>query len=109
MEVACAIAPSFATHLALPFRIVVLQVSRGRQELDGESIDTVISGSQFEVNELKLAPNIGAAYPPNLSLGEHVDDFLALNRSPCRLEFSEARLGLHATLDRSVILLQDVV
>jgi hypothetical protein len=34
---------------------------------------------------------------------------MALNRSPCRLEFSEARLGLHATLDRSVILLQDVV
>ena len=82
----------------------MLQLSTGRQELDGESIDTVISGSQFEelVNELNLAPNIRAAHPPNLSLADHGDGFLAP-------EFSEARLGLHATRDRSVILLQDVV
>ena len=89
----------------------MLQLSTGRQELGGERIDTAISGSQFEelVNELNLAPNIRAAHPPNLSLADHVNGFLALNRSPCRLEFSEALLGLPATFDRSVILLQDVV
>ena len=53
----------------------MLQLSTGRQELYGESIDTVISGSQFEelVNELNLAPNIRAAQPPNLSVADHGD------------------------------------
>jgi hypothetical protein len=47
--------------------------------------------------------------PSNLTLPDHVDRFLALNRSPSRLEFSEALLGIHSTLDDSMILFENVV
>jgi len=35
--------------------------------------------------------------------------FVALNRSPSRLEFSEALLGIHLTFDGSMILFENVV
>ena len=35
--------------------------------------------------------------------------FVALNRSPGRLKFSEALLGIHSTFDGSMILFEDVV
>jgi hypothetical protein len=38
-----------------------------------------------------------------------VDCFIALNRSPSRLEFSEALLGVHSTFDGSMILFENVV
>ena len=71
----------------------------------------MISGSQIEglVDELNLTPNIVPVHPPNLPLPYHIDGFVTLNRSPCRLEFSEALLGVHAAFDRAVILLQDIV
>ena len=49
--------------------------------------------------------------PPRwgLPLPDHVDGFLALNRSPSRLEFSEALLGVHSTFDDSMILFENVV
>ncbi len=58
---------------------------------------------------MNLTPNIVPAYPPNLPLPDHVHGFVALNRSPRRLEFSKALLGIDAAFDRSVILLQDIV
>src|SRR5271166_1044117 len=35
--------------------------------------------------------------------------FVTLNRSPSRLEFSEALLGIHSTFDGSMILFENVV
>ena len=58
---------------------------------------------------MNLSQNILPAYPPNLPLPDHVHGFVALNGSLCRLEFSEALLGVHAPFDCSVILLQDIV
>ena len=54
-------------------------------------VDVVISSGQFKelVDELNLTPNIFPAYPPNLPLTDHVHGFVALNRSPRRLEFSK--------------------
>ncbi len=74
-------------------------------------VEVVISSWQFKelVDELNLTPNIVPAYPPNLPLPDHVHGFVALNRSPRRLEFSKALLGIDAAFDRSVILLQDIV
>ena len=74
-------------------------------------VDVVISSGQFKelIDELNLTPNIFPAYPPSLPLTDHVHGFVALNRSPCRLEFSKALLGVDAAFDRSVILLQDIV
>jgi len=55
----------------------------------------VISSGQFEerVDELNLTPNIVPIHPPNLPLPYYIDGFVILNRSPCRLEFSKARLA----------------
>src|ERR1700730_1043048 len=79
---------------------------RSREELDGE-----VSGSQIEqlVDEPILLANIIVADPPRLSLPDHVHSLVSRNRSPCRAELAKALLGLHASFDRSVILLQDVV
>ena len=39
----------------------------------------------------------------------HVHGLVSLDRSPRRVEFTKALLGLHAAFDRSMILLQDIV
>jgi len=61
------------------------------------------------VDELNLTKKIISCYPSNLSLPDHVNRFVALNRSPSRLEFSEALLGVHSTFDGSMILFENVV
>src|ERR1039457_4738288 len=68
-------------------------------------------GCQIEkaVDELNLSKKIISCHPSNLPLPDHVDCFIALNRSPSRLEFSEALLGVHSTFDGSMILFQNVV
>ena len=50
----------------------------------------VCSGCQIEkvVDELNLPKKIISCHPSNLPLPAHVDCFVALNRSPGRLEFS---------------------
>ena len=90
---------------------VVLQLSLGRKKSDGERIDTAISGVQLEelFNELNLPPNIRAAHPPNLSLPDHVHRFIPLDDVARRVKFPESLFRLHASLNRPVILLQDVV
>src|SRR5712691_7035101 len=83
----------------------------GLAEIGPMRVDVVILSGQFKdlIDELNLTPNIFPAYPPNLPFPDHVHGFVALNRSPCRLEFSKALLGVDAAFDRSVILLQDIV
>jgi hypothetical protein len=68
-------------------------------------------GCQVEnaVDELSLSKKIISCNPSNLPLPDHVDCFVALNRSPSRLEFSEAPLGVHTTFDGSMILFENVV
>ena len=61
------------------------------------------------VDELNLPKKIISCHPSNLPLADHVDGFVALNRSPSCLEFSEALLGVHSTFDGSMILFQNVV
>src|ERR1035438_10094244 len=71
----------------------------------------VFLGCQIEevVAELNLTKKIISCHPSNLPLPDHVDCFVALNRSPSRLKFSEALLGVHSTFDGSMILFQNVV
>src|SRR5580658_2306211 len=68
-------------------------------------------GCQIEktVDEVNLPKKIISCHPSNLPLADHVDSFVALNRSPSRPEFSEALLGVHATFDGSMILFENVV
>src|ERR1035441_6784752 len=58
-------------------------------------------GCQIEkaVDELNLTRKIISCHPSSLPLPDHVDCFVALNRSLSRLEFSEALLGVHSTFD----------
>src|SRR5271167_283704 len=75
------------------------------------SVCCAFLGCQIEeaVDELNLAKKIISCHPSNLPLSDHVNCFVALNRSPSRLEFSEALLGVDSTFDGSMILFEDVI
>src|SRR5277367_1713893 len=75
------------------------------------SVCRAFLGCQVEkaVDELNLPKKIISSHPSNLPLADHVDCFVALNRSPSRPEFPEALLGVHATFDGSMILFENVV
>ncbi len=75
------------------------------------SVCRAFLGCQVEkaVDELNLTKKIISCHPSNLPLADHVDCFVAFNRSPSCLEFSEALLGVHATFDGSMILFKNVV
>ena len=60
-------------------------------------------------NELNLALHVVLPQPANLPLPDHVHRLISLNRSPGRMEFSKALLGVDSAFDRAVILLDDVV
>ena len=74
-------------------------------------ITSVISCGEFEdvFEEPDLPPNIRAAQPPNLSFQHHVLRFVSLDDSACRVKFAKTLLRIHSSLNRSVILFQDVV
>ena len=68
-------------------------------------------GGQFKhfVDELILTPNISAAHPSNLSLAQHVDCFVTLNRSSRSPKFSESLLGIHSSFDGPMVLLNGLI
>ena len=82
-----------------------------RQESDWSSWPGSVSCRHLEqvVDELNLSPNIRTAHPPRLPLPDQVHGLVALDRSPRRVECTKPLLGLHASFDRSMILLHDVV
>ena len=89
-------------------RVVVLQVSNA-DKFVAERL--ACSGCQLEraVDELNQSKKIISWHPSSLPLPDHVDSFVALNRSPGRLKFSEALLRIHSTFDGSMILFENVV
>lgn len=60
-------------------------------------------------DEPNLGSNIIAAHTSNLAFPNHVHRLIALKRSPGRMEFPEALLGVDPAFDRTMILLEDVV
>ncbi len=60
------------------------------------------------VDELNLAKKV-VSCTHRLPLPDHMNRFVALNRSPGCLKFSEALLGVHSTFDGSMILFENVV
>jgi len=93
---------------SLTRKAVVLQVSMQTGWLP--SVCRACLGCQLEkaVDELNLSKKIISCHPSSLPLLDHVDCFVALNRSPSRLKFSEALLRIHPTFDRSMILFENV-
>src|ERR1039458_123902 len=61
------------------------------------------------VDELNLSKKISSCHPSSLSLPDHVDCFVALNRSPSRPERRFVLHGVHPTFDGSMILFENVV
>ena len=70
-----------------------------------------VSCSHLEqlVDELNLLPNIRTDHPPRLPLPDDVHGLVSSDRSPRRVGFTKALLGLYASFDHLMILLQDVV
>ena len=88
-----------------------LATFKKRQESDGSGRAGAVSCNHPEqlVDELNLSPTIRTAHPPRLPLSDHVHGLVALDRSPRRVECTKALLRRHASFDRSMILLHDVV
>ena len=86
-------------------------IQKKRQESDRLDRSDSVSCSDLEqlVDALNLLPNFRTAHPPRLTLPDHVHGLISLDRSPRCVEFTKALLGLHASFDRPMILLQDVV
>ena len=70
-----------------------------------------VSVSQIEqlIDAAILLANSIAADPARLPLPYHVYRLVSRNRSACCPELAKVLLGLHASFDRSMILLQNVV
>jgi hypothetical protein len=83
----------------------VLQVSERKKSSKDKASFPGTLGGHFEefVDELFLTPNVGPAHPSNLSLPQHVDHFITLNRSSRGLELSESLLGVHPSFDGAVV------
>jgi hypothetical protein len=58
-----------------------------------------VAKSKKAVDETNLGKKVVSCQPSNLPLPDHVNRFVALNRSPSRLKFSEALLGLDSTFE----------
>ena|SRR5208283_1472709 len=54
------------------------------------------------VDELNLANKVVSCHPSNLPLPDHMNRFVTLYRSPSRLAFSEALLGVHFRTRRGI-------
>ena len=82
-----------------------------RQESDGSGRAGAVSCNHPEqlVDELNLSPTIRTAHPPRLPLPDHVHGLVAWDRPPRRVECTKALLRCHASFDRSMIRLHDVV
>ena len=89
----------------------VLQLSKSGKRAIGRVGRAPSHAAHLEqvVDELNLSPHIRTAHPPRLPLPDHVHGLVALDRSPRRLKLTKSLLGFHASFDRSMILLQDVV
>src|SRR5664280_1089948 len=75
------------------------------------SVCRAFLGCQIEkaVDELNLTKKIISCHPSNLPFPDHVDCFVALNRSPSCLKFSEALFGVNSTFDGSMIPFENVI
>ena len=89
----------------------MLQLSKVDRNRVCEGTDLRFLGDQPEElsDEPDLTANIIASHPPNLPLPDHVHRFIALNRSPGSMVFSEALFGLDPAFNRAMVLLDNVV
>ena len=60
-------------------------------------------------DEPDLTPNLIALHPPKLPLADHIHRLISLKRSPGRVKFPEALLGVDPAFDRAMVLFNDVV
>src|SRR5882762_4255488 len=68
-----------------------------------------VTRSKSWLNESILPFHILTAHSPDLAFSQDVDCFITLDGPSGRLEIAESLLGVHAPLDGSVILFQDIV
>src|SRR6516165_12549915 len=88
---------------------VVLQVSKADKFVAERCRAFLGCQGEKAVDELNLSKKIISCHPSSLPLPDHMNCFVALNRSPSRRELSEALLGIHTTFDGSMILFENVI
>ena len=60
-------------------------------------------------DELNLLDHVALRQPPYLSLPDHMNGFIALDRAPRSIKRAEAEFGVDSSLDGAMILFDDVV
>jgi len=60
-------------------------------------------------DELNLPKDIPFRQPPHLAFPDHVQNLVALNRSPRAIEGSKSLAGIHPALDPSMVLFHNIV
>jgi hypothetical protein len=101
-----------AMTLLIPGFPVVLQKMfwpRAEPIADLSRVDCSTFQSESFPDELNLPQDIPFRQPPHLAFPDHVQNFVALNRSPRSIERSKSLAGIHPPLDRSMILLHNIV
>ena len=72
--------------------------------------EILLSGkTERHLKESNLRGHIALGQPSHLSLPDHMNCFIALDRAVCSIKGAEAELGVDSSLDGAMILFNDVV
>jgi hypothetical protein len=83
--------------------------SVGETEPTASLVDRLFSfQSEDFPDELNLPNDITLRQPPHLAFPDHVQNLVALNRSPRSIERSKILAGVHPTLDPSMVLFHNI-
>jgi hypothetical protein len=72
-------------------------------------IDCSAFQSEGFLDELNLPKNVPFRQRPHLAFPDHVQNLIALNRSPRSVERSKTLAGIHPPLDPAMVLFHDIV
>jgi hypothetical protein len=107
----CSRHPDFAArrrNLVVTGDEAVLQIA-AREQSTCEFLDKLSSDAEDDFDEPDLCCDIALWQPPNLPFANHVHCFIALNRALCAIKGTESQTSVDPSLNRAVILLDDVI
>ena len=88
----------------------MLQIAESTHPVGGVLLEIRLRGkTEGYFDESKLLDHVDLRQPPHLSLPDHMNCFIALDRAPRSIKRAEAEFGVDPSLDGAMILFDDVV
>jgi hypothetical protein len=101
---------SHAPTVAVELDVLQKRFRRRTEPIANRSgIDYSVFQSEGFPDELNLPKNIPFRQPPHLAFPDHVQNLVALDRSPGSIERSKTLAGVHPPLDPSMVLFHNIV